>query len=75
MLDALRRRLTYANVLAMVALFVALSGASYAAASLPRNSVGTKQLRKNAVTSSKIKKRAVTGAKIGRNAPAASATP
>jgi len=55
-----------ALVVALIALFVALSGTSYAAitASLPKNSVGTKQLKNNAVTSKKIKNRAVTAAKI-----------
>jgi len=40
---------------ALLALFVALGGTSYAVASLPTNSVGTKQLRKNAVKSTKVK--------------------
>jgi hypothetical protein len=40
----IRSRLTYANVLATVALFIALGGASYAAVALPTNSVGTRQL-------------------------------
>jgi hypothetical protein len=40
----LRSRLTYANVLASVALFIALGGASYAAVQIPKGSVGTKQL-------------------------------
>ena len=48
-------RLTYANVMATVAVFIALGGASYAAIKLPKNSVGTKQIKKNAVTSSKVK--------------------
>ena len=39
---------------AVVALLVALGGTSYAAFSLPRNSVGTKQLKKGAVTLAKI---------------------
>ena len=43
-------RLSYANVVATLALFVALGGASYAAIVLPANSVGTKQLRPGAVT-------------------------
>ena len=42
-------------VVALLALFVALSGASYAAVSLPRNSVGSKQIRNNAVVSSKVR--------------------
>ena len=57
-------RLTYANVVATLALFIALGGASYAATQLPKNSVGSKQLKKNAVTTAKIKNGAVTGAKI-----------
>jgi hypothetical protein len=60
----LRSRLTYANVVATLALFVALGGASYAATQLPRNSVGTTQLRKAAVTPAKLSdaaKAAMTG--------------
>jgi hypothetical protein len=44
-----------AMVVAMLALFVALAGTSYAAVKLPANSVGTKQIKANAVVSSKIK--------------------
>src|SRR4051794_38904243 len=58
------RRLSYANVMATVAVFIALGGASYAAFKLPKNSVGTKQIKKNAVTPAKLKKNAVTTAKI-----------
>ena len=50
-----RSRLTFANVLASVALFIALGGASYAAVQIPKASVGTKQLKRNAVTSPKVK--------------------
>jgi hypothetical protein len=42
-------------VVAMLALFVALAGTSYAAIKLPADSVGTKQIKTNAVVSSKIK--------------------
>jgi hypothetical protein len=49
------RQLTFANVVACLALFVALGGAGYAAFKLPKNSVGGKQLKKNAVTSAKVK--------------------
>ena len=38
----------------LLALFVALGGTSYAAAKLPRNSVGTPQLRSGAVTQAKL---------------------
>jgi hypothetical protein len=54
----LRRHLTYANVVASLALFLALGGAAYAATQLPKNSVGTGQLKNGAVTSSKIAKKA-----------------
>jgi len=50
-----RKRLTFANVVSCLALFVALGGASYAAINLPKNSVGSKQLKKNSVTSAKVK--------------------
>jgi hypothetical protein len=56
------------NTIALLALFLALGGTTYAAVSLPKNSVGTKQLKKNAVTPAKIKKSAVTNAKIGASA-------
>ncbi len=64
----MRKRLTFANITAFLALFVALSGASYAAASLPAASVGAKQLKTNAVTSRKIAGDAVTHSKIAAQA-------
>ena len=45
----IRSRLSYANVMATIAVFLALGGGAYAA-SLKRNSVGPKQLKPNAVT-------------------------
>jgi hypothetical protein len=63
-MSKLRERLTYANVMATIAVFIALGGASYAATQLPKNSVGTKQLKKNSVTTSKVKKEAITAAKV-----------
>lgn len=50
----LRRCFTYANVVATLALFVALGGVSYAALTLPAGSVGTKQLKNHAVTKKKL---------------------
>jgi hypothetical protein len=62
--------LTYANVVATLALVLALTGAAaFAASQLAKNSVGAKQLRKNAVTRVKIKNGAVTPAKIGGMLP------
>jgi hypothetical protein len=63
-----RDRLTYANVIATLALFVALGGGAYAAVQLPPKSVGTKQLKNKAVKAVKIGKHAVTGPKIAPNA-------
>lgn len=60
----LRGKLTYANVMATIAVFIALGGASYAATQLPANSVGTKQLKNAAVTPQKLStasKAALTG--------------
>jgi hypothetical protein len=61
----IREKLTYANVMATIAVFLVLGGgAAVAAGGLAKNSVGPNQLKKNAVTTAKIKKGAVTGAKI-----------
>jgi hypothetical protein len=69
-----RKRLTYANVMSSLALFLIVAGGSaFAAAKLGKNTVGTKQLKNNAVTSAKIKKGAVTAAKIGAGAVGAGA--
>lgn len=43
------------NLVAYVALFIALGGVSWAATSLPRDSVGTLQLKNDAVTSAKVR--------------------
>jgi hypothetical protein len=58
------------NTIALLALFVALSGTTFAAATivLPANSVGTKQLKRNAVTPVKVRKSAVTNPKLAKNA-------
>lgn len=58
-MDHIRGKLTYANVIATLALFVALAGGTaYAASQLEKESVGTKQLAKGAVTPSKLSKKA-----------------
>ncbi|HEX5609877.1 MAG TPA: hypothetical protein VFX45_07285 [Solirubrobacterales bacterium] len=58
-----RPKLNYANVIATIALFVALGGAAVAAG-LPKNSVGPNQLKRGAVTSAKLRKAAVTSGKL-----------
>ena len=55
----MRRHLTPSLAISMIALFVALGGASYAAVKIPKNSVGNTQLRKDAVTSAKVKDRSL----------------
>jgi hypothetical protein len=46
--------------IALLALFIALGGTSYAAVKIPRNSVGTKELRNGAVTAKKGKTGSLT---------------
>jgi len=62
------RRPSAALVIACIALFVALGGASYAAVNLPKNSVGTKQIKKKAVKTNKLATKAVKVGKIGPEA-------
>ena len=65
----MRPRVTYANVVATLALFIALGGASaFAASQLGKNTVGTKQLKANSVTAAKIKDQAVGSAKLADGA-------
>jgi hypothetical protein len=59
-----RRLLTPANVLACLALFIALGGTGWAGEVLRKSSVGAPQLKSNSVTSSKIANGAVTKAKL-----------
>lgn len=74
----LSKHLTFANAISCIALFVALSGAAYAATTLGNKSVKTKnlangsvntlKLRSGAVTTLKLRNGAVTGAKIAPGA-------
>jgi hypothetical protein len=68
MLRAVLRRLTYANVIATLALFLALGGGAVWAAGKANSKIGTGKLKPNAVTAGKIKANAVTSAKIRENA-------
>jgi hypothetical protein len=65
-MQSLRKRLTYANVMSTIAVFLVVAGGSaFAATQLGKNSVGTKQLKKEAVTLAKIAaaaKKALQGA-------------
>ncbi len=60
----IKDKLTYANVVSTLCLFVLLGGSAYAALKVPRNSVGTRQLQAKSVTNGKLANEAVTGAKI-----------
>jgi hypothetical protein len=60
MLTRLRTRLSYANVVATLALFVALGATGYAAYALPRNSVGARELRSRSVGHSELRFGAIT---------------
>jgi hypothetical protein len=66
-LKHIRKRLTYANVMSSIAVFLVIGGAT-AFAALGKNTVGTKQLKKNAVTKAKIKDGAVTTSKLANDA-------
>ncbi len=55
MLTKLRGRVTYANVVATLALFIALGGTSVAAIQLGKNSVKAKQIAPGAVGTSEVK--------------------
>lgn len=59
------KHLSYANVIATLALFIALgTGGAYAASKLAPKSVGAKQLRPGAVTADKLRKQSVSAPKI-----------
>lgn len=64
----MRVRLSYANVTATLAVFIALGGGAYAALTLPAGSVKSKQIARNAVRAKQIAKRAVRRKELARNA-------
>jgi hypothetical protein len=70
----IRKRITYANVMSSIAVFLVLGGATAYAAKkigsneIKGNSITTGKIKKQAVTSSKIKNNAVTTAKIANGA-------
>jgi hypothetical protein len=60
-----RNRLTYANVMATVAVFLALGGGAWAALTLPKNSVKSRQIKNGQVKAQDLGKGAVVPAKLG----------
>jgi hypothetical protein len=57
----MRPRLTFANVISVIALFVALGGTSYAAVQLSKGQVKARHIAKNAVNSAKVKDGSLLG--------------
>ena len=70
-----RKRLTYANVMSTIAVFLVVGGATAIAANLPANSVGTPQLKKNAVKTGKVFPEAIRAGKLSKNAVPTKADP
>ncbi len=64
MLKRIRGHLSFANVMASVAVFVALGGGAYAAS---KARVGTNQIKKGAVKTQQLHKAAVTGFKTAND--------
>ena len=70
----IRKRLTYANVMSSIAVFLILGGATaFAAKKIGRNelrggAVTTTKIKRNAVTTAKIKPSAITTAKLAKGA-------
>jgi hypothetical protein len=61
----IRQRLTYANVMATIAVVLSLGGTTaFAAGQLRKNSVGAGQLRKDSVTGAKVKDGSLGGADV-----------
>ncbi len=60
----IRKRLTYANVMSSIAVFLILGGATAFAA----KKIGSNEIKANAITTGKIEKEAVTTAKVKKNA-------
>jgi hypothetical protein len=63
-LKQIRERLTYANVMSSIAVFLMLGGATAFAAT----KIGTGQLKANSVKTGKLAKEAVKAGKLGKNA-------
>ncbi len=63
MIERIRGRLSFANVMSMTAVMIALGGTSYAAG-LAKNSVGSNQIKSKAVKNSDLGDSAVTSGKV-----------
>lgn len=63
-----RKHLSYANVIASIALFIALGSGAVAAVSIPRDSVGAPEIRTDGVRSAEIREETIKLADIGDGA-------
>jgi hypothetical protein len=63
-MTSIRKQLSYANVMATLAVFIALGGGALAALRIPANSIGTEQLKRGAVTGAKVKEGSLPGTDI-----------
>jgi hypothetical protein len=68
MFRKLRERLSYANVMATIAMFLALGGGAYAASIAPTNSVVSRSIKNGQVKRQDLARSAVSNTRIGRNA-------
>ena len=73
MLSKLRQRLTYANVMSTLAVFIALGGSSYAAltisgTTIENRSIPAKKLKRNSITSKEIRESRLTRVPRARTA-------
>ncbi len=64
MFRRLTAKLSYANVMSTIAMFVVVAGGTAYAASLAKNSVGSAQIKAGAVKTADLGKSAVTSAKV-----------
>ena len=67
MLSRFRARLTFANVLSVMSMFIVLGGGAYAASTLPNNSVGTEQIQRDGVTKPDVARSAIGSAELRRD--------
>jgi hypothetical protein len=61
----IRTRITFANVMSLTALFIALGGTSYAVTQLDKNSVRSKHIRNGQVKRADLARNAVNSSKVG----------
>jgi len=66
-MSRIRQRLTFANVVSVIALFVALGGGAYAVTVAKKNSVVSKSIKNGQVRKADIAKNSVNGAKVADN--------